>query len=509
MARSSGRRRELAIRVALGAGRERVFRQLLTESALLAGLGGTLGVIGGWIALKAIVALRPPSLSALEVARVDPTTLGLATAVTVVTSLAFGVIGAIQSARTSTHDELKSGGNRSAMSGRGRARQLLVITEMALSATLVVGTTMLVRSIMNMQSADLGFEPRGLYALTLTSENRHFANRGAKGELLRGIATRLAAVPGVRSAALTSTPTSWYTFLVGRVEIDGEPVPAGPATAFINDNVVGSGYFRTMGIRLTQGTTFTDTTRDGGQVIVNERFARKQWREASPLGKRIRVSSGDPKEQAPWRTIVGVAADAQAGGPMMKESTAPFLYFPAADSDAVAIMIRTDGAADLARPIQALVRSLDGQVTPKLESVEVQMAQSISAPRFVMLLLTTFTVLALVLAAIGLYGVMAYSVARRTREIGIRVALGATRSRISRAVVGGGVSLALVGSALGIAIALWGTKLIEHELYGVAQRDTVSLAASVIVLLAVGIVACVVPARRALAVDPMTAIRAD
>src|SRR5262249_20049458 len=157
----------------------------------------------------------------------------------------------------------------------------------------------------------------------------------------------------------------------------------------------------------------------------------------------------------------GVATDAQAGGPMMKESTAPFLYFPGADSDAVAIMVRTDGAADLARPIQALVRSLDGQVTPKLESVEVQMAQSISAPRFVMLLLTTFTVLALVLAAIGLYGVMAYSVARRTREIGIRVALGATRSRISRAVVASGVTLALVGSALGIAIALSGTKLIE------------------------------------------------
>src|SRR5262249_27328908 len=243
-----------------------------TESALLSALGGTLGVMGGWVALKTIIAIRPPSLPALEVARLDPTTLGLAIAVTVITSLVFGVIGAVQSVRTSTHDELKSGGNRSAVTGRGRARQLLVVTEMALSATLVVGTTMLVRSIMNMQSADLGFEPKGLYALTVTSPKGHFANGGAKGELLRSGATRLAAVPGVQSVALTSTPTSWFTFLVGRLEVQGEPVPDGPATAFINDAEVGSGYFRMMGIRLSQGTPFTDTTREAGQVIINERF---------------------------------------------------------------------------------------------------------------------------------------------------------------------------------------------------------------------------------------------
>ena len=194
---------------------------------------------------------------------------------------------------------------------------------------------------------------------------------------------------------------------------------------------------------------------------------------------------------------------------MTSESTAPFLYLAGVDSSAVALMIRADRKTDLARPIQALARALDGQVTPKVESVEVQMADSISAPRFVMRLLMAFTILGLTLAAIGLYGVMAYSVAQRTREIGIRVALGATRSRISRAVVGSGVTLALLGSALGIGLAISGTKLIEHELYGVAQRDTISFVASVIVLLAVGVVACVVPARRALAVDPMTAIRAD
>src|SRR5262249_37942837 len=161
---------------------------------------------------------------ALQVAHIDSTTMGLAIAVTVVTSLAFGVIGAVQSSRTSTNDELKSGGNRSAVTGRGRVRQLLVVTEMALSATPVVGTAVLVRSIMNMQSADLGFEPKGLYSLMLESPKGHFANAAAQGELMRGIADRLTTIPGVRSVALVSTPTSWYKFLVGRLEVEGEPV---------------------------------------------------------------------------------------------------------------------------------------------------------------------------------------------------------------------------------------------------------------------------------------------
>jgi len=506
LARSTSRQRELAIRVALGAARGRVFRQLLTESLLLAVTGGALGVLGGWVGLKAIVGLRPSALTELELAHLDATTLAVALAVTLATSVVFGLVGAVQSARTSTHDALKSGGSRSATTGRGRGRRLLVVTEMALSAMLVVGATMLVRSVINLQRANLGFEPRGLYALTLTASKAHFANADARGQLLSTLAARLTTMPNVRSVALASTQPTWFAFRIGRLEIEGEPVPPGPATGFISDNVVGSGYFKTLGIRLVQGTAFTDTTLEGTQVIVNERFARKQWRGVSPLGKRLRIAVDGTES---WLTVVGVAADAATGGATLSESTQPFLYFPAADSDAKAIMLRVDGATDLAQPIRTLVRSLDGQVTPKLESVEVQMSQAISAPRFVMLLLAVFTALALVLAAVGLYGVMAYSVAQRTREIGIRVALGATRTRIARGVVAGGVTLALVGSAVGITVALWGTKFIEHQLYGVAQRDVVSFVTTVVVLLASGVVACVVPARRALAVDPMTAIRAD
>jgi putative ABC transport system permease protein len=478
---------------------------LLTESLLLGASGGVLGVLGGWLGLRAIVALRPPELSDLAVAHLDSTTLAAAVCVTLATSLAFGLIGLVQSARSSTHDALKAGAGASAGAGRGRARQLLVVTEMAISATLVVGASMLVRSVSNLQHADLGFDPTHLYSLTLTSARKHFPNAAAEGGFAREIATRLAKIPGVQSVALTSTPPGWFAFSIGKLEIEGEPVPAGPSSAFINVNQIGGGYFGTMGIRLVAGSAFTDTSAAANQVIVNANFARKHWPGASAIGKRLRVSQSGKE---PWLTIVGVARDAATGGPAFRESSEPYLYTPAPDSLARAILVRTDGRQVLGG-VQTLVRSLDAHVSPKLTSIEAQISNSIAAPRFVMLLLAVFTVLALALAAVGLYGVLAYAVAQRTREIGIRMALGASQARIARAVIARGVVLAAAGASAGIGLSMWGTRLIEHELFGVAQRDVVSFAASASVLLLAAVLACVVPTRRALAVDPMTAIRAE
>ena len=505
LARASNRRREFAIRAALGAGRGRVFRQLLTECSALSFVGGTLGILLGWVGLKAIVAVKPAALSTLDVARVDGTTLGLALLVTLATSLIFGLLGAAQSAETSTHDALKSGGTAGA-TAHPRARQLLVVTEMALCATLVVGATMLVHSVINLQNANLGFEPKGLYTLNITAPKGHFPNAASRAQLVRALMTRLGAVPGVRSVSLASTAPSWRSFSIGNLEIEGQPAPTGPATSFIDVNQIGTGYFGTMGIRLIDGTGFTDTTRAAGQVIVNARFARKQWAGASPVGRRIRIAQS---HKEPWLTIVGVAADAATGGPSVAESSAPLLYTAAADSDASAILVSTDRSADLLRPVQALTHALDPAATTKVQSVEQMVSESIAVPRFVMVLLTLFAALALLLAAIGLYGVMAYSVAQRTREIGIRVALGAPSVRIARSVVGGGVALAGVGCVAGIAIAFWGTKLIESQLFGVARSDAASFIACIVVLVGTAVVACIVPARRALAVDPMMAIRAD
>ncbi|HEX3865766.1 MAG TPA: ABC transporter permease, partial [Gemmatimonadaceae bacterium] len=234
MARSANRRRELAIRVALGAGRGRVFRQLLTESVVIAASGGVLGVLVGMLGLKAIIALRPPSLTQLTTVHVDMTTLELALVVTLVTSIAFGLLGAWSAARQSTSDVLKTGGARSA-TGRWRGRQLLVVTEMALSATLVVGASMLVQSVINLQHADLGFEANGLYAVTVDWP-ASWAKLAGQGATYRALDSRLAHIPGVQSVALASNPPSWYSFSIGRLEVDGEPNAAAPATSFVTVN---------------------------------------------------------------------------------------------------------------------------------------------------------------------------------------------------------------------------------------------------------------------------------
>jgi predicted permease len=504
MARSANRRRELAIRVALGAGRGRVFRQLLTEAVVLATSGGILGVVGGWLGLKAMVRLRPGGLDALTAAHIDATTLGIAVGVTAATSLVFGLVGAVQAARASTSETLKAGGGAGRV-GRGHARQLLVITEMALSATLIVGATMLIRSVINLQHADLGFDPNGLYAVRLTAPKQHFASAAERGAAERAVLRRVAALPGVQSTALASTVPGWFAFSIGRLEIDGLRSAPDAATSFTAVSKVGSGYFRTMGIRLVQGTGFSDTAA-GRQVIINERFARKQWNGVSPIGHRIRVVGGGDE---PWLTIVGVAAEALTGGALMSESTAPMLYTPAADSDAQVILLRARSADRLLERMLEQTKLVDAALTPKLDDVHLQVSAWLAAPRFVMLLLTAFTVLALALAAVGLYGVMAYTVAQRTREIGIRMALGATRSAIARRIVMNGVILAGIGGVIGAAVSVWGTKLIEHQLYGVAARDVVSMIIAGGVLFGAAVLACVVPARRALGVDPVTAIRAD
>ncbi len=505
LARSDSRRRELAIRTALGAGRSRVFRQLLTESVMVAFAGGALGVFAGWLGLRAILAASPSSLPALTLAHVDFTTLGAALAVTIVTSIAFGVLGAIHAGRESTNEALKSSTQRST-TGRGRVRQVLVVTEMALSATLVVGASMLVRSVANLQRANLGFEPSGLYTVRTSVPRGHFANNAERGAFLRALETRLASVPGVTSVTMASAPPGWWTFSVGRLEIEGRPAPPPTSTEFIRVNRIQHGYFGVMRQGLVAGREFTDTADAAHQVIVNAGFAKKQWPGESPIGKRLRVAQQGTE---PWLTIVGVAAEAATGGPVSEEVTAPLLYTPAADSSAAALLVRTARTADLLQPVQALAHAVDQGVTVKVLSVETGIADAIAEPRFVTLLLTLFTVLGLSLAAIGLYGVLGYAVAQRTREIGIRVALGATRTRIARGVIIGGVALAVGGAAIGLAIARWGTKVIESQLFGVARSDSASFVAAAIVLLATALIACIVPTRRALAVDPMTAIRND
>jgi len=511
MARAASRERELAVRAALGAGQSRLFRQLLTESLVLAFAGAVGGIFLGWLGLKAIVALRPPQMVELNAVHLDGTTLGVAIVVGALSGVLFGVIGAFQAARRSPQDALKAGAlSTSGARGHGRLRSLLVVSEMALSATLIIGATLLVRTVINLQRANLGFEPSHLYWVPVTLPEKAYKTPASRAAFYDELAARLKTTPHVRELAFVQVPPGSRSFSVGNFEIQGEGGSSqNSGTSFTDVNAIDEHYLKTMGIPIVEGTFFTDTSQAANQVIVNAAFAHSHWGPGGAIGKRVRVQyKGGP--DVTWQTIVGVAADAQTTGAGIV-STAPYLYSPLGTPDTRAtIMIRTDAPVDLAPTVRTLVKSIDRTIVPpKVESVEAYVARTVAKPRFTMALLTSFTLLGLLLAAVGLYGVMAYSVAQRTREIGIRIALGATQQTIANSVVRSGVVLALAGAGIGLGAAFYGTRLISKLLYGVAPLDLASFATGAIVLVATAVVACVVPTRRALAVDPIRAIRAD
>jgi predicted permease len=508
MARASARERELAVRAALGAGQSRLFRQLLTESLVLATAGAIGGIVLGWFGLKAIVALRPPQMAELVAVRLDATTLSVAIAVGILSGLVFGVVGAFQAAKRSPQEALKAGAlSTSQGRGQGRLRSVLVVSEMALTATLIIGATLLVRTVVNLQRADLGFDPNHLYWVPVSLPEKVFTTAASRVAFYNELMMRLRAVPHIRGLSLVRVPVGSRQFAVGTFEVQGEQ-PANPqSTSFVDINRIDENYLKTMRVPIVEGTFFTDTSEAASQVIVNAAFARSHWGPRGALGKRVRVAyNGEGR----WSTIVGVAGDVKTTGADVS-STAPYLYWPlGAPSTQTTVMVRTDASVDLATTLRQLVKSINPQVpAPSVESVEGFVKRTIAKPRFTMTLLTTFTALGLLLAAVGLYGVMAYSVAQRTREIGIRMALGATQQTIANSVLRSGVTLAVTGAVIGLAGAFYGTRLISKLLYGVAPLDVVSFATGAIALILTAVLACVVPTRRALAVDPIRAIRAE
>jgi putative ABC transport system permease protein len=507
LARAATRTREFAVRAALGAGKWRLFRQLGVESLVLTSGGAAGGLLAGWLGLKTMVALRTSGMPELDAATLDTTTVLLTVSVAVLTGVAFGAIGAFHAARTSTHESLKAGALSTSHSRRSdRVRSLLVVTEMALSATLIVGATLLVRSVRNMQSTDLGFEPRGLYTVDLDLPNKRYTTAASRATFVASLVSRIEALPGVRSVGLSAVAPGSRSFAIGVFEIEGDAPAPNQGTTFVDGNGIDARYFATMGMPLVEGTMFTDTTAAASQVIVNAAFARQHWPVGAAIGHRVRVAY---QGEGTWSTIVGVARDASISGPG-SQSAAPILYGPIGDVGRTSIMVRSRPGTDLSTSIHQLVHSLDPAMTPPVvRSMASVAAASIAGPRFTMLLLSIFTVLALLLAAVGLYGVMAYSVIQRTREIGIRVALGAQRSVIARIVVLRGLALALAGAALGLGGAYWATRLLTKLLYGVTPLDGTSFAVGAAVLVIVAVAACLIPTRRALAVDPILAIRAE
>ena len=506
LANTAARQRELAIRAAMGASRVRIVRQLLTETLMLAAAGCLGGILVGWLGLRALLAIRPDSLAELAEARMDGTALLVTAGLAALTGIVVGVLGTLQTARFSANDALKAGALSVSQSRRQRRlRSVLVVSEMAVSTVLLVGATLLIRSIVHLQNVDPGFDTSRLYAVQLPLR-REYPTSEARQAFLAEVTARMRRVSGVEGLTISTAVPPWRSFLIGALQIEGDPLPPAGTTSFVDYNRIEPDYFRFMGIRLIEGSTITDTSKAAGQVVVNAGFARKYWPQGSAVGRRLRVVYNG---QGDWKTIVGVVTDALTSG-LTGDASRPLMYVAAADAYERAVLVRVAPDAD---PIPSL-RTLVAQADPRLPSVTVTnvesvMQRSIARPRFTMTLLVTFTALALVLAAVGLYGVMAYAVAQQTREIGIRIALGATRSAIASSVLRRGVLRAAASAVVGALGARWASKLLESMLYGVGRTDPISFTIGVAVLLTTALAACLVPVRRAVAVDPLTSIRAD
>jgi putative ABC transport system permease protein len=510
LARASGRRREIALRLALGASRARIARQMLTEGVLLSLAGGALGAcLSVWLT-DLLVALAPADTPRLAEAAADWRVLLFAVAASVLTGVAFGLAPAWQASRYDLNEPLKEGG-RGLSGSRSRLRSGLVVAEVALSLLLLAGAGLLVKSFARLQAVDPGFDPEGVITMRVSLPGARYREPARKAEFYAALMERLKAVPGVESAGATiALPLNGSNYLIGRGFIR-EGRPETPEEA---DNasyaVVTPDYFRAMRIPLRAGRFFDE--RDGMEsakvVVINEAFARKAFPGEDPVGKRIHIWRD---EKFP-REVVGVVGDTKPESLDAKDAALQMYVSHRQDAGwgGLSLVVRARGAEpeSLVSRVREEVRALDRQLPVyDVKALRQVVANSTAYRRVAMFLMAGFAAAALLLAGVGLYGVVSYSVAQRTREIGVRLALGAQGRDILGLVVRQGMLLTLAGLALGLACAFALTRLITGLLYGVTATDPVVYLVVSLLLAAVALLACLVPARRATKVDPMVALR--
>jgi putative ABC transport system permease protein len=511
LGRAMQREAEFAIRGALGAGRRRVVRQLLTESVVLSLLGGAMGVGLAWWGVKGLVALAPAGLPRLNQIGIDGRVLGFTAALSVATGLLFGLVPALATARPDLFTALRPGGRHTGHRSRRLARGILVAGEVALSLMLLIGAGLLFRSLDRLLAVNPGFEPRGLLTMEVQTTGSRYADNPPVWSFFERALEAVKAVPGVETAGWTSQLPLGGNFDRYGVQIEGKLL-ANPEEAPSADRyAVSPDYLQAMRIPLKRGRTLG--SKDGAAappvVLINETFARVGWAGEDPIGKRVQLGGAD----RPWRTVVGIVGDVHHTG--LDEQQAPQIYIPeiqwiVADG-AMVLAARTRGdPAALAPAVRAAIRSVDPSLpilhTATMDEVVSATAQS---RRFAFVMFQVFAVVALLLAAAGIYGVLAGSVTERTREIGIRSALGASRGGLLTLVVRQGLLLTGAGLAAGTVGALALSRFLDRMLFGVGARDPATFAAVVLVLLAVALAACWVPAWRATRVSPLEALRAE
>jgi putative ABC transport system permease protein len=501
LAHIAARQKELVVRTALGAPRIRLVRQILTESAALSISGGALGLfLSGWL-VKALVGLYPGKLPRLETLHPSPAVFGFTLGIAVLTGLLAGIFPAWRFSRADFHEALKGGGSLSHRSRGGSAfRAALVAAQVAAAFVLLISTGLLLRSFLLLRAVDPGYRPQHLLTAQVVLPDKTYGKKELQAAFADRFLERLSALPGVESAAITNSLPLAYNFLL---TVDFTLDPSAPEKN-VFCRAITPAYFRTMGIPLIAGRPFEAADSPRGNVaIVNQAFARKYFPNQSPVGRSLRF--GREKSAA----IVGVAADVKnqaLDARSDEEIYLPYAQMPNLFMD-VAIRTTADPTA-LAGAVRAELRSLDpNQPLSRIQTMEKVLDDGVAPRRFQATLLGTLAALALLLAMVGIYGVVAYSVSLRTREIGIRMALGAQRAEVLRQVLRRGMMPVSIGVAAGIPASLAATRALESWLYGVRAIDGPTYAAVAVLMLAVPLLASYLPARRATAIDPLVALR--
>jgi putative ABC transport system permease protein len=519
LARAEARQKEIAIRTALGAARGRLLRQFLTESVLLALIGGALGVLLAVWGVKAIVAANLESLPRVDEIGLDGRSLLFTFGISLLTGVLFGLAPALHARAGAFFASLKEGGQRAtAGAGRQWLRRVLVVLEVAFAATLVIGGGLLIRSFWLLQRVDPGFEPEGILSLQVSLPDATYDKPEQVTGFYQRLLERASQLPGVEKAAAMSGLPPNRPVNANDMELEGIPqTPEGPLQNADYWQFVTRDYFGTMGIRVVEGHPFEAGDAKGSTpvVLVNQTMAKIFWPNASPIGRRIRAPSRDGS--SPWLTIKGIVADVKQGG--LDQKTGTEVYFLHDQSqetiggvpDTMYLVLRTRrDPMSLVNGVRTEIRRLDPTLpVADVRRMEQVVYESVAQPRFVAFLVLIFSLVALTLAAVGTYGVLAYMVELRTREIGVRMALGAQAREVLRMVLAQGAWLVGTGLVLGVGGAIALRRVLASVLFGVAPTDPVIFAVVFLVLALVGLVACYLPARRATRVDPLVALRQE
>jgi putative ABC transport system permease protein len=516
LARAEARQREIAVRAALGAGRPRLARQLVTESLLLASLSAVAGIALAWSGVRLLAWWNPASIPRVAATTIDARVLFFTAGVALLTTIIFSLAPVIRLLRGDLIESMKEGSANATTGGaRQRFRNGLVVVEMALAVVLLIGAGLMLRSLWSLQRIDLGFNPTGVLTMRVALPQASYPTPEQVVAFYAGLMDRIRALPGVSAAGAARSLPLGSTIGDFGLRIDGYVPP--PGTNAKGDwQIVTDGYLEAMGEQLVRGRTIERTDTSDSQLIalINEEMARRYWAGRDPIGGRLQIGGGQDR---PWVTVVGIVKDVRHNGvaDIVKEKFyVPHTQWHKSIGNPIrgmTLVVRTTGTpSTLAATVRNTIRQLDpnlpvAEVRPMTEVV----GAALSAPRFTSILLSMFAALALTLSAVGIYGVLSYVVSRRTREIGIRVAIGASRTRVLRMVLGSGFTLAAVGIAIGVMASLFFTRLLSGLLHGVTYADPVTFATVGIGLALVALAASLAPAWRATRVDPVVALKSE